>query len=356
MRMLKQAGLLGIYVLATVQFVGAYLFLEYPYINLQRFERGTERLPFQTRILAAPLFRWADHNRRLVDYAYRLSSNNKYFFQSGIHAGEVLGFFLDIGCVLIAGWVALQLYRAGTRRNLLGVLVYPLFLGLCVVSYILHTVQNFRYVYDLPSLAFFSLGLYLIYFRKSPLLFVALFAIATLNRETTLLLLPFYLLSQGLESGRFYWRRLYASGVLMVLLPLLAYWVVWHHIVFHIFRHNPSEYFPRIWWNLGFLKALRYYPQLFSACGYLLPFLLVFRKQVRDTQLRLWLWVLPLWYCVMSVWGLLTETRIFGELLPYVACVSVLMAEEVIYGRVQRTELEELVEEEWEEIQIARTA
>jgi hypothetical protein len=324
----------GMYILATTQFAGAYYFLESNYLDYNRFEHGYERLPFQTRLFLAPFLRWADNNDHLVNYASRLSENG-YFFPNGISPQDIALFFLNIACVMIAGWVAMELYAVGSRRKLLGELVYPIFLVLCVVTYVLHTVQNYRFAYDLPNLALFSIGLYVIYFRKSPLWFCLLFAVATLNRETSLLLLPFYMLSQALdENEQFQWKRLYSPKVLGIVLPLAAYWVIWHLTVFHLFRDNSSEYYPRITFNLLAFRSLRYYPQMFSALGYLPIFLFLYRRRVRDAQLRVWLWGLPIWIGFMFVWGILIETRIFGELIPYVACVSTILAEEVVAARL----------------------
>ncbi len=367
--MLTHSAFLGLYLLMTVQFVGVYLFHEFPYIDVFRFTHGYERLPFQTRLLTAPLFHWAAQSSFMVHYASRLAMNG-YFFPKGIGPYEVAEFWLDIPCLLIAGWVAVRLYQASSRQRLLTWLVYPLFLVLCVVSYILHTVQNFRFVYDMPSLAFFALGLYLIYFRKSRLLLVALFALATLNRETTLFLIPFYLLSELAVSrrpagpnivtpGRFpvqpeesqprfallasfpflrqyKWKRLFRPEIVATAALMLLYWTAWHLFVFHFFRHNASEYYSRLPFNLYTLERLRYYPQLFSACGYLLPLLVLFRKHVHDPQLRLWLWAIPGWVAVMMVWGILVETRVFAELLPFVACAAALVAEEVFAAAVLR--------------------
>jgi hypothetical protein len=323
-----------VYLLATVQFAGTYYFLESNYLDYNRFEHGYERLPFQTRLLLAPLFRWADDDGFMVRYAAHLSINT-YFFPNGIAPQDILAFYLNIVCVLIAGWVAVRLYSASTQKNLLGEFVYPVFLGLCFMTYVLHMVQNYRYVYDLPSLAFFSIGLYLIYFRKSPFWFIALFAVATLNRETTLLLLPFYVLSQTVNAGgKMEWKKLYSLRVAGVVLPLMLYWFVWHGLIFHLFATNPSEYYSRILANLNTFKALRFYPQMFSILGYLPLFLWLNRKRLRDSQLRIWMWVLPIWFGLMTVWGILVETRIFGELIPYIACVSVIMAEEVVAARL----------------------
>jgi hypothetical protein len=342
-RLAKRLGLLALCVLAATQFVGAYLYLEFPYVDVYRFEHGYERLPFQTRLLTAPLYRWADSNAVLIGYAGRLTRNT-YFFPHGIGATEVVEFFVDIACVLFAGWVATAIYRAASRRHLLQPLVFPLFLVLCVLTYILHTVQNFRYIYDMPTLAFFAAGLYLIYFRKPVLWFMALFAVATLNRETTLFLLPLYALSQasrpdpghGRGAGQLHWQALLAPSTLAVVAPLALYWAVWHHVVFSIFAHNASEYYARVPYNLHFFTHLRYYPQLFSCLGFLLPFLFLGRRFVRDAQLRAWLWFIPVWYAFMMVWGVILETRIFGELLPFVTAYTAVMAEEWLAARMLR--------------------
>ena len=161
-----RVALLFLYVLATVQFVGAYIYLEWPYVDVHLWERGYAPLPFQTRLLLAPLYRLADSGSWSLDYAAKLARNT-YFFPHGVTPGMVLEFYLGIASVLISGWVATRLYAAGSRRHLLGALVYPLFLGLCTLAYIVHTVQNFRYVYDMPSLAAFSIGFYLIYFPQA---------------------------------------------------------------------------------------------------------------------------------------------------------------------------------------------
>jgi hypothetical protein len=364
--------------------VGCYLFLGHPYLDFNRYAHGYERLPFQTRLLFAPFFRWALTSPFMIRHVDEFSRNS-YFFPRGIGPAGVAELYLNIPCVLIAGWVAIRLYQAASRRRLLGWLVYPLFLVLCTVTYILHAVQNFRFVYDMPSLMFFALGLFLIYFRKPAPFLIALFAVATLNRETTLFLIPFYLLSEAarnwpaitrqhvtgqhvtcqhsnslphtspqhpptrpallafLPTSHAFrplrWNRLISPEVALTASLMLAYWIVWHVFIFHFFHHNSSEYYSRIRFNLYCLRRLRYYPQLFSACGYLLPFLFLLRRHIHDAQLRLWLWMVPAWVVLMSVWGILVETRIYGELIPFIACVATLVAEEVIVAAVRQKDL-----------------
>jgi len=143
------------------------------------------------------------------------------------------------------------------------------------------------------------------------------------------------------------WENLLRPEVMTATVLMLVYWAAWHVFIFHVFRHNASEYYPRIPFNLYCFARLRYYPQLFSACGYLLPFLFIFRKHVHDPQLRLWMWAIPGWYAVMMFWGILVETRVFGELLPFIACVAVLIAEEAVTAAVlARRPLDRTVEDD----------
>jgi hypothetical protein len=322
-------ALIAFYVLAAVQFVGSYIYLEWDYVDVRLWERGYAHLPFQTRLLLAPLYQWFAAQPWAIRTASRFARDNTYFFPRGLTPEMMLEFFLGIACVLFSGWVAVRIYAGATRRNVLRSLVFPLFLVLCTLTYIVHTVQNFRFVYDMPSLAFFSLGFYLIYTRKPVLWFILLFAVATLNRETTLLLLPFWVLSQSLdENGRLAWRRMIRWQVLVVVLPLGLYWIAWHHLVYGIFSTNPSEYYSRLSLNLKCFTRIRYWPQLASAFAFLWP--------VTDPQLKAWLWLLPVWYAVMMVWAVLTETRVFGELMPILAPMAALIAEEALLLRFQQ--------------------
>ena len=335
-RWLRRTGLYLLAILAAIQFVGSYIYLEFSWVNVRLWENGSERLPFQARLLLAPVYRAFEHWSWARNYAAALGRNT-YFFPPprGVSPGLLLEFAIGIVCVLGSGWVALRIYDAATRRGLLRGLVYPIFLGLCVLLYIVHTVQNFRYVYDMPSLLVFALGFYFLYFRKPLVWFVILFALGTLNRETTLLLLPFWALSQALgPEGRIRWRALVSPAVFVPVGLMGVYWAGWHLLVFHMFGANPSEYYPRFLFNLHLFTRLRYWPQLAAAFGFLWPFLIAYRKQLRDPLLRAWLIVLPVWYGFMLLYAIVTETRVFGELIPFLAPVSALIAEEVLAAKV----------------------
>ena len=186
----------------------------------------------------------------------------------------------------------------------------------------------------MPSLAFFACAMYLLYFRRHWALFAALFLVATVNRETTLLLLPLYMISWAVEDGRLRWRALFRSRTLAVVLPLAAAWIGWQLFVRHAFAHNTSEFYPRLDWNVKSLLVPQAWPQLLSACGYLLLFVVALRRRIHDSVLRAWLWLLPIWCVFMFAFGILIETRVFGELIPFLVCTATLIGEQLLLARV----------------------
>ncbi len=325
--------LLALYALATVQLVWCYLWLVRPYVQTIQYEHGEERMPFQGRLMMVLPMRWAHVNAPLVWISGWLSKY-VYWFPRVVSPEVIVQGLISVVCLAVTGVVATRIYEAASPRRLLTPLIYPLVLVLCAATYVLHTIQNFRFIYDLPSLAFFALAMYVLYFRRHIGWFVAIFVVATINRETTLLLLGFFLLDRAVEHGRLRWRKMLAWRNLAVVMPLAVYWIIWQVEVRRIFAHSRSEFYPRIPLNVTFFLQPQAWPQLLGGCCYLLPIVLIFRGHLKDARLRAWLWVLPAWFGFMFVYGILIETRIFGELIPYVAAAGALMAESALVRRL----------------------
>lgn len=330
----KRPFLQTLYALATAQFVWCYLWLVRPYVQTVWYEHGEERMPFQGRLLMVAPMRWAHTNGPLVQLSEWLS-HYIFWFPRVVSPEVLVQAAISIVCLWVTGWAATRVYEAASERRLLTPLIYPLILILCVTTYVLHTIQNFRFIYDLPSLAFFSLALYVLNFRKPIVWFVAIFVIATINRETTLLLLAFFLLDRAVVHGRLEWRRLYAWGSLRVAVPLGIYWAGWQLYIHRLFAQNRSEMYSRMPQNLTFFVLPQAWPQLLGGCCYLLPIVILFRRDLRDPRLRAWLWVLPAWFGFMFVYGILIETRIFGELITFVAIAGALISETVLARRLE---------------------
>jgi hypothetical protein len=332
----ERYSLIVVYVVATVQFVWCYLWLTRPYVNTLLYEEGHERMPFQGRVLMMMPMRWAHENRALAWLAGGPFARSHFWFPKPVAPEVLVQAAIDVFCLLVAGYFTTKIYEASSGRRLLTPMVYPLLLVACGATYVMHTVQNFRFVYDLPSLAFFATAMYLMYFRWHWIYFAGVFLLATMNRETTLLLLPLFLLNEAVKGGRLRWPLLLQWRTLRLVVPLLMFWVGWQILMRHVFAGNVSEFYPRINWNVKSLVVPQAWPQLLSACGYLFLFVVVMRRQIRDPQLRAWFWLLPVWAGFMFVYGILIETRVFGELIPLIVCTTLLIVEEGLVAKMAR--------------------
>ncbi len=329
----KRWPLAAFYLMATVQIAWCYLWLTRPYVNTLLYERGQERMPFQGRCLMMLPLRMA-HSSTALRLAGKLFAVSRFWFPRPVQPEVLTQAVINVFCLCLTGYLTTRLYQASSRRKLLTPFIYPLVLVAFASTYILHTVQNFRFTYDLPSLAFFTTGLYLLWFRRHPAWFALLFVIATVNRETVLLLLPLYMIDNALREGRVDPRRLLRGRSLAVVVPLAAFWVGWEIFIRHHFAGNTSEFYPRLNWNIKSVLLPHAWPQMLSACGYLLPFVVIMRRWLPSSRLRAWLWLFPLWLAFMFSYGILIETRVFGELIPLVVCCSMLILEERLLARM----------------------
>jgi hypothetical protein len=327
--LVKSVSFAALNLLATLHVVWFYLSRTPSYLDLKVFENGKEQTPFQYRLLMMRPLAWAHHSTKLTCLAARISLLHVWF-PTGVSAEGFVQAAVDVPSVVIAGLVARELYRRTSPTGILTSWMYPLALLLVLSTYALPTIHVFRFVYDLPSLAFFSLGLLLIYTRAHPLLLAAVFLLGTMNRETTLLLLPFFVLAQCSRGKQWDFRRLYSKPVFQTSVPLLVTWLLWHLWVVHHFRANPSAAGPRFWVNLGTLLIPLAWPQLLMTCMFPMLFVFTSRRHIRDSILRSWVWALPIWFACMLHYGLLVESRIFGELISYLACASALIAEDKV--------------------------
>jgi hypothetical protein len=324
-----------VYGVATVQFAWCYLWLTRPYVNTAQYELGLERMPFQGRILMMWPMRWA-HESRLMQWLTEPFGLSRFWFPRPVAPEVLVQAAVNVACLLVTGWMTAKIYEASSKTRLLTPLVYPLLLTTAAATYMMHTVQNFRFIYDFPSLAFFATAMFLIYFRKHWGYFVALFAVATINRETTLLLLPLYMLNGAVEDGRLRWPLLFRRRTMLVVAPLALAWTGWQILIHQMFAGNVSEFYPRFDWNIKSLLSPQAWPQLLSACGYLMLIVVVMRRRIADARLRAWLWILAPWLMFMFVFGILVETRVFGELIPFVVCATTMILEETVLIRMNR--------------------
>ncbi len=320
-----------LYALATLQFIRFYVISTHFYLNLPAYLSGHERLPFQERVLPLVIMWPIQHSAWLM----RAVSHPGIYDPAIKFAAtpQTLGFYVvSLVSFGIAGFYVTRLYNAVTRSGLLRVLVYPAFLVVSLWTYVIHVDANYSYPYDLPSLAFFTAGLYYIYTRRFwPL--AAVMILGTFNRETTLFLIGVYVLdaaSTGTTDQTSSLRsRFTLSTIPWARVALLAVlWIVIKGSLAHTFAHNShAEDYIRVKENLLRLKP-RLLPTLLNICGYLLPILWVMRSRLRPVRFANYLYIFPVWVAVMFVSGVIVETRIYGELCSFATVAAVLLLEE----------------------------
>jgi hypothetical protein len=186
-------------------------------------------------------------------------------------------------------------------------------------TYILNFGPHFLLPYDLPSLFFFCTGFYLLVTRRA-LILIPLIAVATLNRETSLFLIVFYLVFEMSRRSDSHKR----AAVFARAAGMLAAWVAMRAIVLHLYGHNPTGSGSRLaelhlWQNLGFLVKPQHWPAFASIFGFTLPIVIGFRRYLEPAFLRRGLIVVALWFALMLFVGVLIEIRIFGELISYMS-------------------------------------
>jgi hypothetical protein len=317
------------YILGTLQVVRFYM-ASTPGIDLEAYLNGTAPLPFQKRYLPAIFIRYMLQIPPLVRFLLK-----HHIVLSPPARGCSL--ILSTIALGLAGYLTVRLYRAVAPHGRMQAFVYPLLLICTLLSYAVHVEQNTYLPYDLPSLAFFTGGLLCIYTRRFWPLFGVVF-LGTINRETTLFLVFLYLLDAAsvpeTETATRWRDRFRPSQVPWVRVLLLAVaWLIPALMLSHLFAANDrSQNYLRIAENLRSLYP-ETWPALLNICGYMLPFVLLFQPSLRPRRFGNYALVVLPWFLTMFAWGLLTETRIYGELVSYTTVASLVLIEQYLSGR-----------------------
>ena len=319
--------------MASAELVRCYLIQGYKFLDLTQYAAGTERMPFQGRMLMMYAVRWAQHSALV----HRWTGGPKSLFNSPENL--VIG-VTGFASVLIAGVLVTLLYRRISSRRAFEWMPFALLLVMLASNYLLHAPFVILYPYDLPSMAFFTAGVYLIYTRRFWALLV-MFVPACFNRETVLLLIPLFVVDAVIGGD---WEQLNKALLAARTAVLCVVWLAIHLYIGHRFAGNHGEFYPNnqnpmathIHLNLIFLSQPKFWAQFDNACCYMLPFVILLRRYISPLRVRGYVVVLPLWVATMLVFGLWPETRIYGELSGLIALLCTLMLEGYASQRLQR--------------------
>lgn len=309
------------YLLATLQFLRSYFIINQPYLDAHRYESGTERLPYQSRMLLSVVMRYANNNY----WMNRIASH----FGDPFRNPDVLALLLvDIVAFLLLGVVVRMFYRhlSQTHGGRLSWLPFALVLWMASATYIVRFQEAIYFPYDLPAAFLFTLCVYLSYVSRYALL-LPLFVFCCFNRETTIMVVPLVLINMWFPSQQP--RRRWIE--VAVATTMTVAWICIRGYFLRRYAGNSDDMGLMVSRNIHFLASPQTWSQIASACGFLLPVPLLFWRFLPERRLRAYSLLIPAWLIIMFLVGLLPESRVFGELIGLVAVLCTLIFERA-YG------------------------
>lgn len=254
---------------------------------------GTAYLPFQTRVLIPWL-------------VYAIQVSGVLSGLSDLYIFSIIDFLSIVGVMYATRYYLMGFFSDKVLASVLS----------CILFYILpfHFTKTMWYPWDLPSIMFFTLGLAFLQRRRWGSYYL-LFTIATINRETTFLLIIMYMLS---EFDKTKWFRLCLG-----LFSQLVIWTTIRYGLYALYAGNPKlgygAFELQFWKNLVLLQNPKIWIKALSAFGFLWVPVLVWYARTDNEFVKRSLWLVPLMYVLMAVIGVVYELRIYGECIPMVA-------------------------------------
>jgi len=304
--------------LVSIHFAFSYVTVLKRAFSYSDYIQGIAAYPYRTRRLMAWVFKGAQLLGRLI-HAKPETPDDR---------GPI--WWCQLGVVAASVFAA----TAATRRSIQTLLarntpwVWAAFLVpyMAYFHFLLIGEIRVQTPYDLPSMAFYAIGLYAILSRNR-LLFYAIFILATLNRETALFLPLLFFLRQLKEDDSITHalRRVRPLAVAELVLQL-AIWAglrVWSNSLVPRGTFGEARFIPQ---NIHFLLSPLHWPTLASVFGFLWVPLLLFYKRIPNVFIQRCLLLAPLWLLLMFKYGDLLEIRIHSEWISYIAiCMALLL-------------------------------
>jgi hypothetical protein len=294
--------LLALNVLIAGYFAGAHVICSYS-TDWVKFFNLSGDFPFQLRVL--PFF--------LGKFIFQLLSIE--ISQTTIKVFFVLTDFL--GCLVAIGFIASILRHQ--QKVMLTFVAFWLFWRQMYFTFIISVHLNVYYPSDVLSIAFICIGLYLAEQRNWRLLLLII-PLATLNRETAVLLAGFYFIRTWLEGPR---KATFVSITLAIIWPVTKLAISWllnapaGGLVSLYTEYGRLRFF----YNFAFLKPRRFYEFFTINCvaAFGFTWVLFLLKDYRFNLFQPYLYLFPLFLLGMVFVGNLSEIRIFGEFIPIVS-------------------------------------
>lgn len=302
------------------------------YLDIESYIGGGEKIPYQYRILMAPIFRAVLSLFNSFDITKILHHCPTY-----IASAEQLAYFV---VNVVAYFIALSFFALiakdafGTKAGQF--FACFLFIVITYLVFVLNPNQKLQFIlpYDVPSLAFIQICTVLLLRRRWLALYVV-FAIATVNRETTFLIILFTLARcwTGWEERR---SGLKAAAVLVVV------WLCVKAMLAHFVKSGGSDAEVsgmaafKVAYNAVELLKPWQWPAIFPLMLPLASSIYLVLKRPTNQALQ---WIAPYLggFAALFVVAQITETRAFGDLTGFAAMsVTYFLAERGLLSRSGR--------------------
>lgn len=303
------------------------------FLNLHLYANGAERLPYQGRILMAWLLHSMDGvlghvmaHPAMVARLAQVSTHVPLRLTQPYVLPLVITSFISMLVAVLAARASL-LHLTGSKAFA----SWAALLTLYMAYFNLLTVYGLAYTlpYDIPSLAFFSVGVWLVLTRRYWVL-LPVFILGTLNRETycfmTVFLALYTWFEERLQTDTRS-RLLALSRVAPHLAIQAALWLVIRLWIRHHFLQNPIDhdaangfFIFQYRHNLKLIANPGQWPLFLSLFGFTLPFVVSGYRWIGNLGLaRSVMAITTLWFVAMMTIGTIVEVRIFDELTAFFA-------------------------------------
>ncbi|HTK83110.1 MAG TPA: hypothetical protein VL633_12555 [Bacteroidota bacterium] len=297
--------------------------------DLQLLIDGTVATPYQYRVLIP----WMERYMTTMLSALHIKTPPIYvpsqlIFPNVVEAHVV--FFLEC-FICIALVFYFWHYMNLLLRNETSGFLFSLLLLAIIPFHYMYSGFPIWYPYDTSAILVLTLGLIFLLEKKTAAFYILLF-IGTFNKETTVFLILLHVLVN--------WKTGERAWIVKHFCLQSALWIIAKVILFFVYRENSGELFQiHLWGNIKsiiFLKdsavagGLYGFVILASLFGFLWLPVLLFRRLVNNDFVSSTLMVVPFFVAGMMFVGIITELRIFGELIPIVLSAFSLIAAESI--------------------------
>jgi hypothetical protein len=326
-----------LWIAASAQFALVYTLNTSPFLNMHFFALGLLEKPFQYRALTALLLRLAEHIHFPVAFVSklppRMNSPDDFVILG-------LAFFSMLVAVYATRKTLETLMGKGESSRWWALLVIYMAYFHYLLDFGHPCCTPFQLPYDLPSMAFFAIGLCLIVRRKTAWLYL-LVAVAMFNRESAVFLVGIYFLY---EVGA---RRDQDKPIWDVFLQALALLIVCLLVmrgVHHLFplvaarKRTLGPFEIHVVDNVGYLMRPYYWASYLSMFGFSWIYLYRYWGSIPNRGIRYAMTIGPAMLAAMYVVGVLSEIRIFGELIGlFVVALSLLLEKQFSISDIHPT-------------------